>query len=193
MGSRIKVFDAGNLDYDGSQIKPLWAFSTLGVQGDSIVIFRGAMKLARKEVLDQKDLRESSDNYPISGDEALHLIVEHFDDPDLRLAYHRQRILIFLIKEMLESKAGHDMVRKASDLYIGDRKLTVSVATASVSSSKIHVGINITGTGAPKGVEIIGLEDIGLEDISSFGSSVAKAYIHELEEIEEDLTKTRVF
>ncbi len=35
--SRIKIKDAGKIDYDGSQIAPLWAFRELGVQGDSVV------------------------------------------------------------------------------------------------------------------------------------------------------------
>jgi hypothetical protein len=59
------------------------------------------MKVPRTEIIDTKDLRENKADIPISSERALHFIVEHFDDPSLRLAYHRQRILINIAKETL--------------------------------------------------------------------------------------------
>ncbi|MFQ5887168.1 MAG: DUF366 family protein, partial [Candidatus Hydrothermarchaeales archaeon] len=56
------------LDYTGEQIKPLWALRELGIQGDSIVIFRGAMKVRRDELIDIKDLiRERDEEFPITS------------------------------------------------------------------------------------------------------------------------------
>ncbi|RMF91430.1 MAG: DUF366 family protein [Methanobacteriota archaeon] len=191
--SRIQIVDGGRLDYDGSQIKPLWAFRELGVQGDSIVHFTGAMKVGRDELVDIKDLREGKEDFPISSEEALHFIVEHFDDPSLRLAYHRQRILVNVAKERIIDAGGVHVKRRASDLYVGGRKLSVSVATASASSSKIHLGLNITSKGVPEGVRATGLEEIGVKDTESLAKGISEAYVSEIAEIEEDITKTRVF
>jgi hypothetical protein len=191
--SKVKIVDAGRRDYDGSQIEPLWAFRELGVQGDSIAFFIGGMKVARESLVDLGDLREQKGNYPISSDKALHFIVEHFDDPSLRLAYHRQRILIYVSIEKLNKATARKITRDASDIYLDARKLSVSVATASSSSSKIHLGLNISSKGVPKGVDAIGLDELGVTDISALAEDIAKSYAEEIAEIEDDLSKTRVF
>ena len=190
---RTTVFDAGSLDYDGSQIKPLWAFQTLGVQGDSIVYFTGKMSVSRDALVDLEDLREATVSVPISSELVLHFIVEHFDDPSLRLAYHRQRILVAAAKKEVTKAAKTHVERDASDLYFKGRKLSVSVATASASSAKIHLGLNITAEGVPEGVEAVGLSELGVKDASALATSIAKSYAREIAEIEDDLTKTRVF
>ncbi len=67
------------------------------------------------------------------------------------------------------------------------------MASASVSSSKIHLGLNISPKGVPKGVDAIGLDELGIADISALAEDIAKAYAEEIAEIEDDITKTRVF
>lgn len=193
MGRRITIRDGGKLDYDGSQIEPLWAFRELGVQGDSVVYFVGGMKIKRERLIDIEDLREQSDEIPISSDEALHFIVEHFDDPSLRLAYHRQRILVSVAKEKVVEGCSVHIKRKASDLYADGKKLSVSVATASPSSSKIHLGLNTTSTGAPPNIRITGLSDLGIANVKGLGQEIAEGYVHEINGIEEAISKTRVF
>ena len=187
------VKDAGKRSYDGRQIAPLWAFRELGVQGDSIVFFIGRMKVAREEMIDVKDLKEHKESHPITSEKALHFIVEHFDDAGLRLAYHRQRILVNISKERIIDACKTHVKRRASDLYVNEKKLSVSVATASASSSKIHLGINIASKGVPKGVKAIGLEELGVKDVSTLANAIARSYAEEIGEIEEDITKTRVF
>lgn len=191
--SLIAVRNGGNQTYDGSQIRPLWAFTELGVQGDSIVYFQGGMRVGRNEMMDAKDLLHTKTAHPITSDIALHFIVEHFDNPNLRLAYHRQRILVNVAKERIIDASDVHIKRKASDLYFKDGKLSVSVATASASSSKIHLGLNITSSGVPEGVKAAGLEDLGISDIEELASSIAEAYVEEIKGIEDDLTKTKVF
>jgi hypothetical protein len=191
--SRIKVKEGGRIDYDGSQIKPLWAFRELGVQGDSVVYFIGGMKVPRTEIIDTKDLRENKADIPISSERALHFIVEHFDDPSLRLAYHRQRILINIAKERIIDYCETHVKRKASDLFVGERKLSVSVATASASSSKVHLGLNITSKGVPDGVKAIGLAELGINDALTLAKTIATTYVQGIDEIEDDISKTKVF
>ena len=90
----------------------------------------------------------------------LHFLVEHFDTP-LPLAVARQRLLVAMTAEEINrSQKLPALERKGDDLYVGDRKLTVSIATASPVSSLIHMGVNIMGEGAP--VPAIGLEDLGV-------------------------------
>lgn len=180
------------LDYTGEQIKPLWAFRELGIQGDSIVIFRGAMKVRRDELIDIEDfLREKNEEFPITSDDSINLVIEHFDAGDLRLTYHRQRLLIDIAKEKIE-KFGK-ITKRGSDLYNDDKKLTVSIATASVSSGKIHLGINITDKGTPDYVNAAGLLDLGVPNPLKLAEGIAVEYAGELKNIEDDITKSRVF
>lgn len=180
------------LDYTGKEIKPLWTFKELGIQGDSITIFRGEMKVNRDELIDIKDLiREKDQEYPITSKDSLNLIIEHFDDASLRITYHRQRILIHIAKEKIERYG--EITRKGSDLYHDNRKLTVSIATASVSSGKIHLGINITDKGVPDYVNAAGLNSLGVQDPIALACEIAEEYAEEIKNIEDDITKTRVF
>ena len=62
------------LKYDGSQIKPMWAFQNLGVKGSSIVCWIGPMDIKSDELVDYEDV-----GLEIKSDEMIHFVVEHFD------------------------------------------------------------------------------------------------------------------
>jgi hypothetical protein len=176
------------LCYDGAQIHPLWAYETLGVRGDSIVIFQGPMHVAPSHIRDVEDLREGR---AIAGDNLIHFIVEHFNTPaSMRIAYYMQRLLIICIKEEL-LKYGIQAHRRGDDLFVKERKLTVSIATCGITSEKIHCGVNITTTGVPEDVRAIGLSELGIEDAVEFARTVAENFSKEIEDIEKDITKTR--
>ena len=175
--------------YDGTQIRPNWALNELNIKGPSIITWIGPMNI--KDIMDYEDT-----GLEIKAEKMAHFIVEHFDEQpaNLRLAYHRQRILVMILQEELW-KQGIPTRREGDDLYIGHGKLTVSVATASLSSMKIHLGMNITSKGTPEDVETVGIldyKDLGEDDIIGMVSDVAKKYIQEISLIEEDITKTRV-
>ena len=141
----------GSLLYDGSQINPLWAYECADVRGDSIIIFRGEM-----DVRDVKDLEDLKNRDAITGDDLIHLIVERFDSPaGIRQAYYLQRMLIVCVQDVLRGY-GVTSERRGDDIFVGGRKLTVSIATAGVSSEKIHCGINLTSVGTPP--EVLGGE-----------------------------------
>ena len=81
-----------------------------------------------------------------------------------------------------------------TDLHYGmsvnDKKLTVSIATKSLTSILIHTGINIDSTGAP--VNACGLEnDLGISDVKTFAEEIMKNYMEELEDIVLASTKVR--
>ncbi|MDI9623475.1 MAG: DUF366 family protein [Methanothermobacter sp.] len=174
--------------YDGTQIRPNWALNELNIKGPSIITWIGPMNI--KDIIDYEDK-----NLEIKAEKMAHFIVEHFDEQpaNLRLCYHRQRMLVMILQEELWE---HDIPtkREGDDLYIGTGKLTVSVATAAVSSMKIHLGMNITSKGTPADVETVGIldyKDLGEDDIIKIVKNVAKKYIQEIKLIEEDIAKTR--
>jgi len=186
---KLVVMDAPNT-YDGSQIDPLWAYEYTDVRGDSILLFRGAMDVAAANV---KDIEDEKNQKKIKGDCLIHFIVERFDSPvSMRQAYYLQRMLIVCAQDILRS-FGVDAEREGDDLFANDGKLTVSIATAGISSEKIHCGINLTGAGTPPEANAIGLSELGIDpDLwKDIGTAIAERFILEIEDIESDICKTR--
>lgn len=181
-----------NMCYDGSQIQPLWALDKMGIKGSSVVSWMGPMEIDPKKIIDVEDV-----GLEIKSDKMIHFIVEHFDcqPTNIKLCYHRQRILVMILKDEL-SKWGVESTRSGDDLFVGAGKLTVSIATISTTSMKIHLGANITSEGTPEDVETVGLLEIGNineSDLLKIIKKVSKLYINEIESIEMDISKTRSF
>jgi hypothetical protein len=123
------------IDYDGTQIHSLWAYRTFGLQGDSIVAFQGGCEIPFPNMVDLEDVRRRS---RIASPHMLHFIAEHFD-LDLEKAVLRQRLLSSLACDELGSRVRRD----GDDLFLGTGKLSISIATLTAVSSKIHFGINV--------------------------------------------------
>jgi hypothetical protein len=187
-----KTLKTGML-YDGSQIKPMWAFQELGIKGSSIVTWIGPMDIGADELIDYEDV-----GLEITSAEMVHFIIEHFDvqPADMRLCYHRQRILVMIVKDLLEER-GIKCQRKGDDLYVGSGKLSVSIASCSVSSMKIHFAMNLTSKGTPVDVETSGLTEctpgLAHEDVPALAEKICAFYAGEISDIEQDIAKTRVF
>lgn len=184
--------------YDGSQIEPQWAFRKFEIKDSSIVSWVGPMDIYPENIVDYEDQGKE-----IKGDKLLHFIIEHFDaqPADLRLCYHRQRLFIMIVHNNLE-KVGLKTTRSGDDLYYthetGNKaKLSVSIATSSINSMKIHFAVNISSGGTPTDVEITSLTDcidgLTMEGINELADNICNDYIHELASIERDITKTKVF
>ncbi|HWR25997.1 MAG TPA: DUF366 family protein [Methanosarcina sp.] len=171
-------------NYDGSQISSLWAYNNFGVQEDSVVVFRGACDVKIEHMIDLEDRRA---NESIRSEDMVSFIIEHFDSIDLKLIYTRQRFFTFLVKEYLAG-IGVQTTRMGDDLFFEGKKLTVSIASTSAVSQKIHFGINVSHDvyGSMKEAEIG--ED---RQISNFMQVVGEAYVREFEDIEKDLRKSR--
>lgn len=199
-----------NFEYDGSQIEQSWAFKSFGIKGSSIITWIGPMNISPENLKDFEDI-----GLEIKSSRMIHFIVEHFDQQpaNLRLAYMRQRLLVMILKEEL-GKQGVLSVRRGDDIYIASsnndsntlKKLTVSIATVSASSMKIHFGINIVSDGTPDDVDAIGLFELNHNDnknvdnidgfnennILKFVNNVVNDYINELNDIEFDISKTNL-
>lgn len=179
------LFAPETIDYDGSQIRSLWAFRRFGLEGDSIVAFAGGCDIPPENIVDMEDIRAGA---RIFSRKMLHFIVEHFDR-DLEKAVLRQRLLVCIARDALAPRrAGKDIRRDGDDLFVGDAKLSISIATLTGVSAKIHLGINIVSEGAP--VKAIGLDDLGV-DPSDFARTVLAAYDAEMDGIYRARTKVR--
>lgn len=179
--------------YDGSQIKPFWAYQELKLKGSSIVSWIGPMEIKPEEIIDYEDV-----GLEIKSAEMIHFIIEHFDiqPADIKTCYHRQRLLVMIVKDIL-CELGIYTSRKGDDIYFDGKKLSVSIATCSNNSMKIHFGMNVKDKGTPDDIETIGLleckNDIDNIKIDALIDKICESYINEIESIEEDITKTKVF
>jgi len=143
--------------YDGSQLRAHWILRRIGIEGEALVAFRGACAVARDEVADLADI----DGPGIAGDDMVHFLWERFDDSGLDGAMLRQRLLTCIAAEALDELGAPPVRRDGDDLWIDDRKLSISIATRSLVSTLIHFAINVTTRGTP--VPTSALADFGIE------------------------------
>lgn len=163
-----------SITYDGSQLRPHWILERFGIADDAIVAFLGPCDVDFGHMIDVEDRLASS---RIASKYMLHFIIEHFDS-GLDVAVLRQRLLMARMAQCLNRRMGALVVRRdGSDLYDGDRKLTVSIATASPVSMLIHAGINVISEGTP--VPTRGLADYDI-DPREFGQEMLLAYAGEI-------------
>ncbi len=169
--------------YDGSQLHSHWAYKNYSLLGDSVVAFIGPCEVKKEEMVDLEDFLKGE---VIRAEEMLHFICEHFG-LDLRETVYRQRLLIVCAKEALEER-GLRILRVGDDLFYNQRKLSISIATITPLSGKIHLGINIDPRGAP--LPAVGLKEIGIEPVG-FGEEVMRRYKEEIEGIHTTMYKVK--
>lgn len=173
------------IKYIGSQLAPHWIYKNYKIQGDAIVAFCGECEVKLTEMVDIEDV---INNEPIYSKYMLSFITEQFN-VGLVEGVFRQRLLICIIKEELE-KRGIFVERNGDDLMIKGGKLTVSIATKSMTSVLIHTGINILSEKAP--VKACGLtSELGIVDIKEFANTIMQRYSDEIKDIELASTKVR--
>lgn len=153
------------IDYDGSQLRAHWILSRFGLTGDACVAFRGACSVDIGEMADLEDL----DGPGIAAHDMVHVIWEEFSHPDLLLAVHRQRLLAAQAGELLRHRGVH---RQGDDLFVGEGKLSISIATCSPVSALLHFAVNASQGGAP--VPIASLDELG-EDPADFARRLLAA------------------
>ena len=127
--------------------------------------------------------------------------IKFFDQqpPNMRIAYLRQRLLVMIFREIL-TEYGVQTKREGDDIFVDNGKLSISIASVSLSSAKIHFALNLEDKGTPDDVETIGLFDIRVNDKQIFNNDnllelinkTVSRYIDELETIENDISKTKV-
>ena len=183
-------------EYDGSQINPSWAFQEFGIYGSSIITWIGPVNITPDNLKDFADV-----GLEIKSDNMVNFICEFFDQqpPNMRVAYLRQRLLVMIFREIL-TENGIKTSREGDDIFVDKRKLSISIASVSLSSAKIHFALNLEDKGTPSDIDTIGLFDIKVNDKQIFNDNnlldlvneTVTRFINELETIENDISKTKV-
>ena len=183
-------------EYDGSQINPSWAFQEFGIYGSSIITWIGPVNITPDNLKDFADV-----GLEIKSSNMVNFICEFFDQQptNMRIAYLRQRLLVMIFKEIL-TEFGVKTTREGDDIFVDGRKLSISIASVSLSSAKIHFALNLEDKGTPGDVDTIGLYDIKVNDKQVFTEKnlldlvkdTVNRFINELETIENDISKTKV-
>ena len=183
-------------EYDGSQINPSWAFQEFGMYGSSIVTWIGPVNITPDNLKDFADVGlEIKSNYMVN------FICEFFDQQptNMRVAYLRQRLLVMIFREILTEK-GIATRREGDDIFVDGRKLSISIASVSLSSAKIHFALNLEDKGTQDDVDTSGHYDIKVDDQQVFNednlleliNDTVSRFTDELETIENDISKTKV-
>ena len=183
-------------EYDGSQINPSWAFQEFGIYGSSVVTWIGPVNITLDNLKDFADV-----GLEIKSDNMVNFICEFFDQqpPNMRVAYLRQRLLVMIFRETL-TEYGVKTTRDGDDIFVDGRKLSISIASISLSSAKIHFAFNLEDKGTPSDVKTIGLYDIKINNkkvfnedtLLDFVDKIVNRFIGEIETIENDISKTKV-
>ncbi|MGC6486047.1 MAG: DUF366 family protein [Planctomycetota bacterium] len=173
------------ISYDGSQLRAHWLLDRFELVGDALVGFRGPCAVTDDEMADLADL----DGPGIAADDMVHFVWESFTSTDLLLASHRQRLYAAQVAEVLAALAPRTRLRRdGDDLYVGDAKLSISIATVTPVSALIHFAVNAAPTGAP--VEVACLQGLGVEP-AAFGGAVLARVAAEQRSIEQARAKVR--
>ena len=184
-------------EYDGSQINPSWAFQEFGIYGSSIITWIGPVNITPDNLKDFADV-----GLEIKSKNMINFICEFFDQQptNMRVAYLRQRLLVMIFREIL-TEYGIESKREGDDIFVNGSKLSISIASVSLSSAKIHFALNLEDKGTPGDVDTIGLFDIKDSDdnqifnndnLLDLINNTVRRFIDELETIENDISKTKV-
>lgn len=178
------LFIDKEIKYSGKQLSPHWIYKNFHIQGDAIVAFVGEVDVKISEMVDIEDVLN---NDAIYSKKMLNFIIEQFNVPLEQMVY-AQRLFISIIKETLE-KRGQKVLREGDDLFFDNRKLSVSIATKSITSCLIHSALNIIKEGAP--IKASDLSELNIFDIKEFANEIMQKYKQETESIKMATYKVR--
>lgn len=173
-----KLWINKNFQYSGEQLSSLYAYLNHKVLGDSIVAWAGPCNVSLEHMVDGEDLLEQA---KIESDNMLHFIIEKFDSSLLFMTCLQRLLAEIVISEIQKLSANGlsaSLIRKGDDIYSGDKKLNISIATCSPSSCLLHFGINIGNEGTP--VETCALSDFKIEP-KAFAEAIMAKVVSEVE------------
>ena len=202
--------------YDGSQLRSLFAYLGHGVQGTSIVSWVGACDISNEHMIDGEDLLAGETiagsrmvhfiierfETQLFGAVALQRLMAA-----IVLDLVRERVAKALpgaiaadtsagvsAKAAASAAGAHakliatDIRRDGDDIFVGEGKLSISIATVTPVSALIHFAVNVSNKGTP--VKTASLEDLGL-DAREFAKEVMARVVREVESIETATVKVR--
>lgn len=180
--------------YTGVELRPHFLLSELGLRGSAIGAFVGPCRVATEHLVDWED-RLAADR--IEAKQMVHFIGEFFG-MGLREGVQFQRLMMSILGDSfaqvgIRSGARAEIQaspvsRSGDDLFCKERKMSVSIVTASPVSILLHTGINVDPAGAP--VPAIGLTEMGV-DPQVWVPQVLESIVEEWEGMEWACAKVR--
>ena len=181
------LFIDKEIKYTGEQLSPHWIYKNFNIMGNAIVAFIGECEVKLDHMVDIEDV---INNEPIYSKKMLNIIVEDFNSSLIEMVY-KQRLLVTITKEIIEKDYPSVKIRRnGDDLFVNDKKLSVSIATKSITSTLIHFGLNIEAEGAPINASDL-MSDVGVTDIKQFALEILSYYKEEVEDINLAASKVR--
>lgn len=181
------LFIDKEIKYTGKELSPHWIYKNFNIMGDAIVAFIGECEVDLSHMVDIEDVINDE---PIYSKRMLSIIEENFNSSLVETVY-KQRLLVNITKELIEKNYPNVSIRRnGDDLYVNNKKLSVSIATKSITSTLIHFGLNIIADGAP----IIAADlknDVGIDNIKNFAISILETYKEEVSDINNAACKVR--
>lgn len=196
-------FIDGEMAYTGPELRPHFVLEKFKVPGSAVAAFVGPCEVKTEHLVDWED-RLANDF--IRSKLMLHFLGEFFG-PSLSEGVLYQRLFMAIAGQEIARDSGKIVTRSGDDLYWNDgktdRKLSVSIVTASPVSRLFHAGINLDATGAP--VAAAGLFDLGiapsllegdgatrnLAPVKDLATRILTVFSREAEEIEWACAKVR--
>ena len=173
------LFIDKEIKYTGVQLSPHWIYKNFNIMGNAIVAFIGECEVSLSHMVDIEDV---INNEPIYSKNMLSIIEESFDSSLVEMVY-KQRLLVTITKELIEKKCPDVNIRRSGDdLFVNDKKLSVSIATKSITSTLIHFGLNIDAEDAPVNAADL-VNDVGIINIKEFALELLYKYKTEIEDI----------
>ena len=170
--------------YDGLQLATAFVDEHGGGEDDVGVLFEGEADVPVAHLVDLEDRDAGAFIY---SPWMAHVILEH-RGMDLRSGVFAQRLLMRLMSDWISRRAGVALDVRGDDLYLEERKLSVSVATASPRGVLVHAAVNVRADGAP--VPALGLSDLRL-NARDFLSAIGRCYADELESVAHAMAKVK--
>ncbi|MFN8845413.1 MAG: DUF366 family protein [Bdellovibrionales bacterium] len=143
--------------YDGSQMKPLDNYLKYDLLGDSCLSWIGPCEISFDKMLDGEDLIEKCE---IRGSKMLHFIFEIFQR-ELVSAVFLQRLFASLVQAYVFENSKIYLKRDGDDLYLEDKKFSISIAAPSINSNMVHFAVNVSNLGTP--VKTVSCEDLNIK------------------------------
>lgn len=181
------LFIDKEIKYTGQELSPHWIYKNFNIMGNAIVAFIGECEVSLNHMVDIEDV---INNEPIYSKKMLNIIEENFNSSIIEMVY-KQRLLVTITKELIEKNYPSVKIeRNGDDLFVNNKKLSVSIATKSITSCLIHFGLNIDSENAPVNASDL-VRDIEVKDIKQFAITLLEKYKEETKDINLATSKVR--
>ena len=170
----MKIVQLGHdQDYDGTQLCSGFVVRHAPGAEHAVLLFEGAADVPVENLVDTED---AENDRPIGSERMAHVIVFHRDMP-LAQAVLAQRLLGRLAADWIRERSGRGVTVRGDDLYVGEGKLSVSIATRCPTGSLIHFAVNVETEGTP--VRTAGLRELRLA-AGEFLRALGRMYSEEM-------------